>query len=423
MPPKKGKKPEKQHQHQGGDDGDAAEPSRAVLALHPSGRAAAVAVGREVRAWDARTGQLHVLMDASAEGAAEIRHVAFSRCGRFVAAGGDDKTARVWHADGDWAPLLSFRGPKKINLVNFSADGDAVFAANKFGDILVAATQGMPEGPAPFQVLLGHYCSMLTSMSLSSDGRLLATTDRDNKLRVSVMPVTGAAATRGAPDIQSYCLGHTDFVSCSAFVQSGDKELVVSGSADGTLRLWDPLDGRQLGAPLVLTPEGQQRAVLAVCPSQDGTTLVVAMDEEAEVRLVGVDAAAGALTELGRTAVPGLPLVTDVARDVNGTFVFAGGPLPDKTEAVLLAVAELKEGKLTVATSGALGDDAARRQLQRCDESEVGDVAPRRSLPFYLHKRPFLNYEERNKGRKRAKMEEGEAAEGEGAAEAAVAQD
>lgn len=198
MPPKKGKKPEKQQQQQGGDEGDAVEPSRAVLALHPSGQAAAVAVGREVRAWDGRSGQLHVLLDASAEGATEVRHVAFSRCGRFVAACGDDKMTRVWRADGDWAPLLSFRAPKKINLVNFSADGDAVFAANKFGDILVAATEAVPEGPAQFNVLLGHYCSVLTSLSLSSDGRLLATTDRDAKLRVSVMPATGAATTQGA---------------------------------------------------------------------------------------------------------------------------------------------------------------------------------------------------------------------------------
>lgn len=404
MPRKRGNKQEKKQEHQGGDDGEGAEPSRAVLALHPSGRAAAVAVGRAVRAWDARSGQLHALMAAATEDAAEVRSVAFSRCGRFVAAGGDDKITRVWCADGDWGPLLSFRAPKKINLVSFSADGDAVLAANKFGDVLVAPTVAVPDGPAPFSVLLGHYCSVLTSLSLSADGRLLGSTDRDAKLRVSVMPATGAAATRGAPEIQSYCLGHTDFVSCSAFVQCGDRELVVSGSGDGTVRLWDPLSGRQLGAPLVLAPEGQERAVLAMCPSQDGATLVVAMDEEAEVRLVGVDAAAGALTEVGRTAVPGLALVTDVARDADGKFVFVGGPLPDKPQAALLAVAELQGGGLAAAASAALGDDAARRQLQGCDEGAAGEVAPRRSLPSYLHKRPFINHGER-RGRKKAREE------------------
>ena len=146
--------------------------------------------------------------------------------------------------------------------------------------------------------------------------------------------------------------------------------------------------------------------------------LVVAMDEEAEVRLVGVDAAAGVLTEVVRTAIPGLPLVTDVARDVDGTFIFVGGPLPDKPEAVLLAAAELKDGKLMAAVSSALGDDAARRQLQRCDEDEVGEVVPRRSLPSYLHKRPFIKYEER-KGRKKVRTEEeAPAEEAEGAAAA-----
>ena len=72
--------------------------------------------------------------------------------------------------------------PKKVTCCCFTADGAHVLAADKFGDVLVAAAQrpaSLPAGQAQEpETLLGHYCAILTSLSLSSDGRLLATTDR-----------------------------------------------------------------------------------------------------------------------------------------------------------------------------------------------------------------------------------------------------
>lgn len=41
---------------------------------------------------------------------------------------------------------------------------------------------------------------------------------------------------QGAPNIQSYCLGHTAFAACSAFVGTDSRELLLSGSGDGTVR-------------------------------------------------------------------------------------------------------------------------------------------------------------------------------------------
>lgn len=41
------------------------------------------------------------------------------------------------------------------------------------------AAAGLPEGQAQEpEILLGHYCAILTSLSLSANGSLLATTDR-----------------------------------------------------------------------------------------------------------------------------------------------------------------------------------------------------------------------------------------------------
>lgn len=41
---------------------------------------------------------------------------------------------------------------------------------------------------------------------------------------------------QGAHEIQSYCLGHTDFVTSAAFAHTPRSTLLLSGGGDGTVR-------------------------------------------------------------------------------------------------------------------------------------------------------------------------------------------
>ncbi|KAJ6412303.1 hypothetical protein OIU84_005378 [Salix udensis] len=86
--------------------------------------------------------------------------------------------------------------------------------------------------------LLAHYCSIITSLEFSPDGRFIVTADRDFKIRVTVFP---KKPLDGAHEIQSFCLGHTEFVSCLAFLFTVDypQGFLVSGGGDSTVRLWD----------------------------------------------------------------------------------------------------------------------------------------------------------------------------------------
>jgi hypothetical protein len=83
--------------------------------------------------------------------------------------------------------------------------------ADKFGDVLVAPTRpptgGAPQAPssAPTAapklvpgaatgtvqqpaVMLGHLCSIISSLATTGDGRYLVSTDKESKVRVSVLP-------------------------------------------------------------------------------------------------------------------------------------------------------------------------------------------------------------------------------------------
>nr|XP_055135793.1 tRNA (guanine-N(7)-)-methyltransferase non-catalytic subunit WDR4 isoform X4 [Symphalangus syndactylus] len=78
---------------------------------------------------------------------------------------------------------------------------------------------------------------MLLDVAVSPDDCFILTADRDEKIRVS-----WAAAPHS---IESFCLGHTEFVSRISVVPT-QPGLLLSSSGDGTLRLWEYRSGRQL---------------------------------------------------------------------------------------------------------------------------------------------------------------------------------
>ena len=368
--------------------------------------------------------------DSANSPASVVRCIAFSRCGNFLAAGTDDKTTHLFSTD-TWNLIKSIRAPKKISAVGFTADGSVLLAANKFGDVVVTPTAPSTGPNEPqFEPFLGHYCSVITSLALSHDGQLLSTTDRDGKVRVNKMPET---PLQGCHEIQCFGFGHTDFVSCSVFVKQGDQEVLVSGGGDGTLRMWDKLDGRELSILQLGNAEdiNSPQPILAVCASQDGNHLIAALDGVKELCVVEVDVPGGKLKESGRCGVAGIPYPTDICLDTAGKFLIASGPLnisgtnadtaagTAAAAAVVCCELDSDNKTLTVATSEALSADA-KVQLQKCDESqvEIEKIVPQKVLPGYLHKRAFVPQEEYLASRKAGKKEHG-AGPSTGAGEAA----
>ncbi|KIV98667.1 hypothetical protein, variant [Verruconis gallopava] len=89
---------------------------------------------------------------------------------------------------------------------------------------------------------------------------------------------------RRAPDSPNAVMslsGHTDFVKTVLFVPMSKSPLVISGSADATIVVWDALSGRKLH-----TLKGHSRGVQAlVLESQDGgAAIIFSGDSSREIR-------------------------------------------------------------------------------------------------------------------------------------------
>uniref|UniRef100_A0A3Q4GGE4 Uncharacterized protein n=1 Tax=Neolamprologus brichardi TaxID=32507 RepID=A0A3Q4GGE4_NEOBR len=78
---------------------------------------------------------------------------------------------------------------------------------------------------------------MLLPVTVALDDKYIITADRDEKIRVSHL--------RSPYNIQSFCLGHRQFVSALQIL-SAHPHWLLSGSGDGTLKLWDYESGSEL---------------------------------------------------------------------------------------------------------------------------------------------------------------------------------
>ena len=212
-----------------------------------------------VRLWDTQSGASSVLgrhQDA-------VWGVAASPDERWLVSGGADQRVMLWDTTGDQGLSHSF-----------AEQVEAVSSIAVHGDLLASAN-GNPSGTgADNSILLwdipsgsqratleGHQLAV-TSISLSADGRRLASASADQSVRIWDVE-TGQAAL-------SPLAGHTDAVMSVVF--NNDGTVIASGGFDRTIRLWNAQTGAPLNEPLT----GHTDAVLSVAFSSDGTILASA---------------------------------------------------------------------------------------------------------------------------------------------------
>lgn len=276
---------------------------------------------------------------------------------------------------------------KKISAVIFSSDSKYVFAATKFGDVVSIPTSDGENKRTKLTVALGHYSSPVICMSMSSDGQVLATADRDGRARLTHLP-SGNEPTLSK--IKSYCLGHTNFISCCSFIEQENGEIFVTGSGDGTLRVWN-LEGEEIAMlSFADSIEGIlycKRAVLSICAFKKGRYAVVAIDGLPELVVVELDVAGGHVQIRNDISTPRLQLCTDLVSDNNDRIYAIGGPLPGYDTRVfvyfLRVNSEINIEKIVPADS----EFQLLAYLQGWESTDtVSFETPKSFLPAFLYK-------------------------------------
>jgi WD40 repeat protein len=113
-----------------------------------------------------------------------------------------------------------------------------------------------------------HTFGTIFTVSYSPNGKLIATGDDNNEVRVFDV---------ASGQIRFVCTGHSSFINAVAF--SPDGNIVASGSMDGTIRLWSAIDGSCMN---IL--HGHTDWVNSIAFSADGEVLISG-GEDRTVRL------------------------------------------------------------------------------------------------------------------------------------------
>lgn len=266
-----------------------AEVAPALIALHPNQKSVSVAVGSGLRIFNFRYGSAAQLLDENGGHKDSIRAIKYSKSGKLFVSGGDDKLVKVWDTN-SWRCVYSVVSEKRVTSLAVSGDDKFVCFSDKFGVVYVVDIGDYdvqkPAVDKKAVPILSHYCSIITRLEFSPDGQYIVSADRDFKIRVTLFP---KEPLKGAHEIQSFCLGHTEFVSCLAFVscQNYAQGLLVSGSGDSTVRLWDNasgslLDTCEVGAKAGLLHSDQEKeevlpAVTDLCATSDGSLVAAAI--------------------------------------------------------------------------------------------------------------------------------------------------
>ncbi len=177
-----------------------------------------------------------------------IGSVTVSPDGRRVAAGSADQTALVWAVDQPGSPSISFKGHTgPVSCVVFLGGGDALLTGSHDGSVrLWDARTGEPKGR-----LKAHF-GKVEAVAYGGPSKRIAVAGDGLHIR----QINGTFTP---------LRGHSGPVLCVAFWSDG--RLLISGGADGTVRLWRAEDGEEL-----TRFRGHDGPVRAVAVSPDGRT-------------------------------------------------------------------------------------------------------------------------------------------------------
>jgi WD40 repeat protein len=225
------------------------------LVLSPSGKLAATGSYDEkaVMLWDLTKGELAAALKAHSD---HVIGVSFSPNGKHLASASYDGTVILWDAAGRKLIRKFEAEAGKVQSVAFSPDGKVLASGHDEGDIKL---WDVASGRLLQSLKADGYS--VYSLIFTPDGGLLAAR---NGFAINLWDVAKGSMVRSLQGVASA-------ISLSSMAMSPDGTEIVSGDHDGSIRVWDVAEGKQLQEI-----EAHPKEVSAVAYSPDGKLLASA---------------------------------------------------------------------------------------------------------------------------------------------------
>ena len=227
-----------------------------------------------IKLWDAQSGKEIAALShknssksPAASYAVEVKSIAFSPDGKYLASGGTDGKIILWDAQSRQLVKV-FDDYYMIWSIVFSPDGRALASAGEGGGI---SLWNVETGEQIKKLEEPNYLDSIYSIAFSSDGSTLASGDRHGK--VYFWDVERGNKLSGPSDLKPGEMdNHQNSVVAVAF--SPKNMLLATGSYDGTTKFWDA--GRQSVLKTEKFEEGGRTfKICALAFSPDGTNLAI----------------------------------------------------------------------------------------------------------------------------------------------------
>ncbi|NEP29186.1 tetratricopeptide repeat protein, partial [Moorena sp. SIO3I6] len=191
--------------------------------------------------------------------------IAFSRDGKQILSGSNDRTVRLWDTESGQLIHTLQGHTRAVSNIAFSPDGKQIVSSSWDKTVRLWDT----ETGQLIHPLQGH-TSYVDAIAFSPDGKQILSGSHDSTLRLWDTE-TG--------QLIHPLQGHTSYVTAIAF--SPDGKQILSSSNDRTVRLWDTETGQ-----LIHTFEGHTSRVNAIAFSRDGKQILSGSNDRT-VRLWG----------------------------------------------------------------------------------------------------------------------------------------